>query len=206
MALVYQATLTPPKLELVSAWLASRPWGKGKSDLRSVGAYRFDDPAGEVGIEAFLVQASDGSVLHAPMTYRGAPLAGAQDHLVGTSEHSVLGPRWLYDGCADPVWAATLANAVLAGAAQAEVFIDVDGKRERRVPTATVSGSGTAAPLNRPIDAVTCRDEGLTTIIQADGLELVVARVIGADISGAETLTGRWTTGGPALLAGVRPT
>src|SRR5690242_16618427 len=125
MALVYQATLTPPKLELVIAWLADRPWADGKTDLKPVGAYRFDDRAGEVGIEAFLLQASDGSVLHAPMTYRGAPLDGAQEHLVGTSDHSVLGPRWLYDGCADPVWASALAHTVLTGTAQAEVFIDV---------------------------------------------------------------------------------
>jgi maltokinase-like protein len=205
MALVYQATLTPPKLDLVIAWVADRPWGIDKADLKPVGAYRFDDPAGEVGLETFLLQASDGSVLQAPMTYRGAPLAGAEEHLVGTSDHSVLGPRWVYDGCADPVWATALAHTVLTGAPQAEVFIDVDGKRERREPTATVTGSGTAEPTSTPIDAVTCRDEGLTTIVQADGRELVVVRVVGADLTAAHTLTGRWSTGGPAVLAGVNP-
>jgi hypothetical protein len=209
MALVYQATLTPPKLELVISWLSGRPWASGKQDLRPVGAYRFDDPAGEVGLEAFLLQASDGSVLHAPMTYRGAPLAGAEEHLVGTSHHSVLGPRWLYDGCADPVWAVAVAHAALTGAGQADVFIDVNGKREQREPTARVTGSGTADRQDTSIDvelsaAVSCRDEGPVTIIQADRLEVVVARVVGADIAGTHTLTGSWSTGGPAVLAGVR--
>ena len=47
----------------------------------------------------------DGSVLHVPVTYRAAPVAGADEHLIGTMEHSVLGRRWAYDGCADPVFA-----------------------------------------------------------------------------------------------------
>jgi maltokinase-like protein len=205
MALVHQATLTPPKLELVTSWVSGRPWGSGKSELRPVGAYRFDDPAGEVGLEAFLLQASDGSVLHAPMSYRGAPLAGADEHLVGTSDHSVLGPRWLYDGCADPVWAAALAHAVLTGSPQAEVFIDVDGERQRREPTVTVTGSGTAALPLTPVDVVTCRDEGSSTIVEVDGRELVVVRVVGTEISTPHTLTGHWSTGGPAVLAGVKP-
>jgi len=33
-----------------------------------------------------------------PLTYRGAPLDGAEDALVGTTEHGVLGRRWVYDG------------------------------------------------------------------------------------------------------------
>ena len=37
------------------------------------------------------------------MTYRGAPLAGAEEALIGTSEHGVLGTRWIYDAAHDPV-------------------------------------------------------------------------------------------------------
>lgn len=60
MAIIYNATLNPSKLDLLNAWLPSRPWFTGVADVQRVGAYRFDDPAGEVGIEAFLLQASDG--------------------------------------------------------------------------------------------------------------------------------------------------
>ena len=37
------------------------------------------------------------------MTYRSGPLDGADDALIGTSEHGVLGTRWIYDAAYDPV-------------------------------------------------------------------------------------------------------
>ncbi|MGH3395121.1 MAG: maltokinase N-terminal cap-like domain-containing protein, partial [Streptosporangiaceae bacterium] len=40
---------------------------------------------------------------HVPLSYRGAPLTGAGDALIGTAEHAVLGTRWIYDGTRDPV-------------------------------------------------------------------------------------------------------
>ncbi|MGC4856177.1 maltokinase N-terminal cap-like domain-containing protein [Micromonospora sp. DT4] len=78
----------------------------------SRGAYRFDDPAGEVGIETMLVAAADGPVHQVPLTYRAAPLDDVDEWLVGTTEHSALGRRWVYDGCADPVYAAAVQPAV----------------------------------------------------------------------------------------------
>src|SRR5215218_7739419 len=99
MALLHRAEITPTKLELLDAWLPTRAWYRGPADpgLAKVGAFRFDDPAGEVGIETLLVQAGDGPVLQVPLTYRAAPLAGAEPWLIGTTEHSVLGRRWVYD-------------------------------------------------------------------------------------------------------------
>ena len=204
MALLHRATLTPSKLELINGWLPTRPWSGG-GEVRSLGAYRFDDPAGEVGMEAFLLERDDGQVLHAPFTYRGAPLAGAEQHLLGTIEHSVLGTRWVYDACADPVWATALATAVLTGGTQVEELIDVDGELEPRDPTATVVGSGSLSDPGLGVaEAVRAHDDGPTTVIRNDGLELVVVRVVGHDVPLDETLTGRWAGGGPAVLAGVR--
>ena len=93
MALIYQAELTPSKIDLLAAWIPTRPWlgDADVSTLEAVGAYRFDDPAGEVGIETHLLRSADGQVLHVPLTYRGAPLTGAEAALVGTMQHSVLG-------------------------------------------------------------------------------------------------------------------
>ncbi|HEU4542883.1 MAG TPA: hypothetical protein VFR23_17270 [Jiangellaceae bacterium] len=204
MALIYKAVLTPSKLSLLTAWLPSRLWFTGEAELRQMGAYRFDDPAGEVGLEALIVQGGDGSVFHVPLTYRGMPLPGAEEFLVGTAEHSVLGPRWVYDGCADPVWAAALAATVLTGGTQVEEFIDVDGRLEPRAPTATVWGSGIAGTPVDPIDAVSCHDEGPTTVVRSERLELVVVRVVDADPWGEHNLTGSWADGGPAVLASVR--
>lgn len=55
----------------------------------------------------------------APLTYRGAPLDGADHALLGTAEHGVLGRRWIYDGCHDPVLVAQLL-AFIQGRAQAQ--------------------------------------------------------------------------------------
>jgi hypothetical protein len=51
-----------------------------------------------------------------PLTYRARALAGADAGLIGTSEHGVLGHRWIYDGTRDPVLVAQLI-ALLQGAA-----------------------------------------------------------------------------------------
>lgn len=44
----------------------------------------------------------------------------------------VLDTRWVYDGCADPVWASTLATAILTGGTQAEDLIDRKDHLESR--------------------------------------------------------------------------
>ncbi len=209
MALLHRATLTPSKLDLLSAWVPGRPWSGGRVPVGQLGSYRFDDVAGLVGMESFLLETADGAVLHVPLTYRAAPLAGAAAHLVGTTEHSVLGTRYVYDACVDPVYARALGTAVLAGGTQAEELVDVDGVLERREPSATVVGSGPggadvpAPPQELP--DVSSRDEDTTTVVEARDLELVVIRVVGDDTAPAgATLTGRWPGGGPAVLAVVR--
>ncbi len=207
MALIHKATLAPTKLELLTDWLPSRPWFAGadpKAGLRQVGAYRFDDPAGQVGLEAILLQTDAGTVLQAPLTYRAAPRAGAEEHLIGTMEHSVLGTRWVYDACGDPVWATALATSVLTGSPQAEEKVDHGGHLESREPTVKVSASGAMDLQIAALESVTCHDESQTTVITADGLELVVVRVIGAEVATTHTLTGRWSEG-EAILAGVSP-
>ena len=204
MALIHRATLSPSKLELLTSWLPSRGWFTGDPAVRQLGSYRFDDPDGEVGMEAFLLQTPGGSVLHVPVTYRGAPLADGEQLLVGTMEHSVLGTRWVYDGCGDPVWVTALLTTVLSGGTQAEELVDMGDHREPRASTATIVGSGTPGAHVGPVGAPTCHDEGSTTVVRADPFELVVVRVVGAEVAGEQTLTGRWGEGASAVLAGVR--
>src|SRR3954453_10366060 len=102
MAIIHQAQLHSTKLELLTDWLPRRRWYRGPATptLARVAAYRVDDPAGEVGIETLPVSAGDRTVRQVPLTYRGVPLAGRDDQLIGTIEHSVLGRRWVYDGAA----------------------------------------------------------------------------------------------------------
>ncbi|MFD6949599.1 hypothetical protein A6A08_07370 [Nocardiopsis sp. TSRI0078] len=144
MAIIYKATLTPSKPELISSWLDRRPWaGQGPDEV--LGAYRFDDPEGEVGVEVFLLRRGD-RLLQVPLTYRGAPLPGHDDHLVGTTEHSVLGTRWVYDGTEDEVALACFRRALTGEQEQAELEIWEDGRllerRPQQVLISRESGSG----------------------------------------------------------------
>ncbi|QCU78048.1 hypothetical protein E7744_07500 [Citricoccus sp. SGAir0253] len=123
MATVYQATLVPSKMDLLGSWLSQQPWS-GEGELEKVGAYRFDDPEGEVGIEAHLLRrAGQEAVLHVPLSYRAAPLEGAEPYLLGTVDHSVLGRRWVYDAMADPVATACFLRALEGEQQQAETHL-----------------------------------------------------------------------------------
>ncbi|MDF8264938.1 1,4-alpha-glucan branching protein GlgB [Luteipulveratus flavus] len=141
MALVHpDATIEPSKLDLVSGWISDQRWytSRGRTpQLRRLSSFRFDDPEGEVGVETLIVADESGTVpvvYQVPLTYRAAPLAGAQAALIGTAEHSVLGTRYVYDGCHDPVYAAELLRTIVAA--------DVEAKRSDGAVSATVRGSG----------------------------------------------------------------
>jgi hypothetical protein len=209
MALVHRATLDPSKQQLLEAWLPARPWASGATSVEKVAEYRFDDPAGEVGVETILWRTSDGTVLQVPFTYRAAPLPGAEDFLVGTSDHSVLGPRWVYDGCADPVWAATLASAILTAGTQAQIVIEHDGELVEVPARMQVRGSGSPdasvpaiVPAISSVDSV--RDEGPVATVTAGPLTLSLARVVGTPLSGSATLTGSVGDQDLGVLAAVR--
>src|SRR5699024_2480182 len=107
MAQIHDARLSPGKVELVAGWIGGQRWyiGTGRPRLRRLGSWRLDDPAGEVGIETLLLLDEPDSVIYqVPLTYRGAPLEGADQALVGELDHSVLGRRWVYDATHDPVY------------------------------------------------------------------------------------------------------
>ncbi|WP_411731931.1 maltokinase N-terminal cap-like domain-containing protein [Paeniglutamicibacter sp.] len=124
MSEIFATTMDPTKKELIGAWLPRQPWFAGEREpvLETIGGFRLDDPAGEVGLEFIIVADSASSTpvtYHVPLAYRGAPLPGAEAFLLGTSEHGVLGKRWIYDAEGDPVWQAQV-WALLAGDVQAQ--------------------------------------------------------------------------------------
>jgi hypothetical protein len=212
MAILYpQADLRPTKLELLTPWLPTRAWYNGPAapELTRVAGYRFDDPAGEVGIETLLIQVGDGALYQVPLTYRGAPLEGHDEWLIGTSDHSVLGPRWIYDGCGDPLYASVLTTTIVTGASEAEEFNNVDGREERREPSMTVRGGGARGIAAPQIGAIVRIEDDDPTLIVTDSYELAISRVLDrtgiAGPSDNGVLTGTW--GGefaPVLLAKVR--
>jgi len=186
----HTASLSPTKQELVEAWLPSRSWAEGRQVAAKVAEYRFDDPDGEVGVETILWRTGDGTVLQTPLTYRAAPLPGAEAHLVGTTDHSVLGRRWVYDGCGDPVWAATMVDAISTGGRQAQMFIEQDGRRVDVPPRMQVRGSGSSDSAPRVTSVDTVSDDGAVTVVTADEVEIAVARVVGAPLGDGPHLSG----------------
>ena len=212
MAILHRATLQPTKLEILSAWVPAQAWAAGETGgpLSIVGSYRFDDPDGEVGIETVLVATAGGSVLQVPLTYRARPLDGAEGALLATTEHSVLGRRWVYDGCADPVYLQALVTAVLTGGAQAELRVVTEDGYEVREPQTTVRGSGSPGSSAGHVGSARRVDEGTSTLLHVEGLEIRVLRVVGGtagprESSAGEVLTGTWPgQESPALLVTVR--
>ncbi|MFI7131986.1 1,4-alpha-glucan branching protein [Nonomuraea sp. NPDC050153] len=177
MAVIHHTSLKPTKLELLTSWLPSRPWyqgGAGEPELAKAGGFRLDDPQGEVGIEFLVVTDTSGTNPAAylvPLTYRGAPLDGAEHALVGTMEHGVLGRRWAYDGCHDPVLVAQL-PALIEGRVQAQDQNSSDTP-DREV-TRSYLGGGPA-----PTDFAAVDDHEGTELSAPDGTALRLHRVLG---------------------------
>jgi Maltokinase N-terminal cap domain len=158
VATIHKTTLSPSKLELIGGWLPTRAWYRGATEpvLSRAGGFRLDDPAGEVGIEFMVVVDSSGPeavAYHVPLTYRGAPLEGAEAALVGTAEHGVLGTRWVYDGARDPVLVAQLL-ALVAGKAEAQAQ-SISDTSDRSVTVTTNPGDLTTTRAAEDNEAAT---------------------------------------------------
>ncbi|WP_026536071.1 CG0192-related protein [Arthrobacter sp. H14] len=194
MAIIYDAVLKPTKLDLLTHWLPSQSWFDGDpAELELVGSFRFDDSNGEVGVETHLVRAGT-KIFQAPLTYRGAPLEDAGEWLIGTMEHSVLGQRWVYDACGDPVYAAALAGTLLAGRPQATQYLDNDGKLEELPTSARIDVSG--APGNdmpeRNIAEPTTAGDVTTIKTGAEGLAINRVLDLSGKTTGTRIMTGTW--------------
>ncbi|WP_431948972.1 maltokinase N-terminal cap-like domain-containing protein [Actinacidiphila sp. bgisy167] len=188
MSLIHRTTLTPTKLELLTEWLPRQPWyaGAGRPELSKAGGFRLDDPLGAVGVEFMVVTDQDGAAYHVPMAYRDAPLSGAEDALIGTAQHGVLGRRWIYDGAHDPVVVTQLV-ALMRGEAEAQAQSVSD------TPDPTV-GRHYAGPVDAAVSgagSVTGGPEATTDVSVDAGpagrLVLRVARALRPDSAGSAT-------------------
>lgn len=197
MAVIHHTTLTPTKLELLAEWLPLRPWYRGTKDgtaLVRAGGFRLDDPEGEVGIEFMVVTDASGDEPVAylvPLTYRGAPLAGAEDGLIGTLEHGVLGTRWVYDGLHDPVLLGQLL-ALLAGRAAAQAQSETDTPD----PTVEVRAGGARVPAEATGPGAVTETAG-ATVVTVGPAALTLTRVLRPGPAAADDALGqvlaRWT-------------
>ena len=190
MAVVHRTTMSPGKLELLAAWLPAQPWYQGTGggpELARSGGFRLDDPRGETGIEFMVV--TDGSDDQAasyltPMTYRASALAGADGALIGTTEHGVLGRRWIYDGIGDPVLVGQLV-ALIQGQAQPQMQSVSD------TPDPTVTCVPVAAGNPAAVESAVAGDGPLGAELRVGtagggGLVITVNRVLRPDDVGPD--------------------
>ncbi|MFF9507974.1 1,4-alpha-glucan branching protein [Streptomyces sp. NPDC014724] len=167
MAVIHRTTLTPTKLELLATWLPAQPWYRGKAgqqpELARTGGFRLDDPEGDVGIEFMAVTDTSGDQpvsYQVPFSYRGAPIPGADEALIGTTEHGVLGQRWVYDGTRDPVLVAQL-FALIVGEAEPQM------QSTSNTPDPSVTGWFAEAGIKAALASTTVTDD-------PDGTDLLV--------------------------------
>jgi hypothetical protein len=205
MALFHRATITPSKADLIAAWAPTQPWGPSPTDpFAVIGAYRFDDPDGRVGMETHLVTAGD-TVFQVPLTYRDEPLDGAEDALITEMEHSVLGTRWVYDGLRDPLLVVMLAAVTMTGQGEAlgmAVFQD----RWYIAPSNVRIHGGGWTQERVPVDGFELDSDAATgSVLHNDRFELTVFRRPVAGPRPAIGLTATWDDQrDPVVLATVR--
>ncbi|WP_040161681.1 CG0192-related protein [Nigerium massiliense] len=173
-----EAVITPSKLDVVKAWLPNQSWFAGDTgDVTQVAHCRFVDPDGEVGIETLLLH-SGGVTYQVPLTYRGEALDGADEYLLGTMDHSLLGKRWVYDATGDPVYVEELIRVIREGDNQAAMSSGEEDMSVRGSGAEPVANSSGTARLARVLD-----DE-----------HALPTRVVG-------NLTGTWTEDGAERTA-----
>ena len=205
MALIYDTTMHPTKFEMLAAWLPQQPWFTGDvAQLEALGAYRFDDPEGEVGMEGHLVTAGDGKVYHVPVTYRGAAFEGGEEFLLDTSAHGVLGTRWISDAIGDPVYRDVLARVIAEGGRQVEeVGVNEAGEQYERQVLTRVRGSGEPGGIAPAFTDATVVDDGVASVARNGAAQLSVLRVLDTSGQGPEereaSLTLRATWPGQVL-------
>jgi hypothetical protein len=206
MALFHRATITPSKAELVTGWAAVQPWGAGDAtDMTVIGSYRFDDPNGQVGMEAFLIQAG-ALVLHAPLTYRDAPLVELTAVKVGELHHSVLGTRHVYDGLTDPVFTTMLAGATMTGQGEALGMVQIEDRWVIAPSMVRITGGGWGAE-RIAVDGFSIVSADGPVILTNDHLRMTVwrqAEPFGSDATRPPvSLTATWPEGPPVMIAQV---
>jgi maltokinase-like protein len=192
MAIFHRATLTPTKPELIANWGPTRPWWPSDGDaIDVIGAYRFDDPDGRVGMETHLLTAG-GVLVQVPLTYRDEPFDAAADAFITEMQHSVLGTRWVYDALYDPLFAVMLAGVAMTGQGEALGMVVYDGRWYIAPSNVRIRGGGWTderVPVDRfEVEA----DDADASVLRNDRFELRLFRRPVAGPRPAIGLTARW--------------
>jgi 1,4-alpha-glucan branching enzyme len=185
------APLDPRLQHLLAVWMPRQRWypAKGRGvGLRLLGVLELpqatDTPTG-VDVEVLVVGLDSGDrldVVQVPLTYRSAPLEGADVGLVGELDVD-QGHRWVYDGPHDPAYVAALLRSL------------------ETPPTAQLPSSGTPS-------RVMSREQSNTSIVVgADRPDATIVKVFRTLHPGANPdveVTAALAAGGCDRVAAVR--
>ena len=188
MAIIYDADLSPSKTEILRSFLAGRSWGES-GELELLGAYRFDDPEGEVGVECHLVKMGE-TTYHLPLAYRPARVEGVEEHLLATMQHSVLGERFVYDGLADETALDCFRRALCGEQQQAELEIHEEDGTLREVQPQSIT-------LSLEVDEGEQPPTGEELL---EGAPFTIARTLGG-LDGTVRLHAAWADGQGVVAA-----
>src|SRR5262245_14624193 len=176
MALFHRATVAPTKAELIAKWAPTRPWGPSPAEpIEVIGSYRFDDPHGRVGMETHLVTAG-GALMQVPLTYRDEPLDAADDAFITEMQHSLLGPRWVYDGGRDPRFIVMLAGVAMTGQGEALGMAEYNGRWFVAPSNVRIRGGGWSQE-RVPVDGFELESDDVNgSVLRNDRFELTLYR------------------------------
>lgn len=200
MAIFHMATNTPPKSEIIAAWLYEQPWGPATgAPIDLVASFHLDDPDGQVGMQVFIVNVA--GVLHqVPLTYRAAAVPELEPAFIATMEHSMLGTRYLYDGLADERFVLVLAGVAACGYGQALGFANYDGRWHAVPDQVLIQGTGAIGGRVAIDGFERSHGDGDTVVMANERLELTFFRSLGERPLPAIGLTGTWA-GQPTPLS-----
>lgn len=157
-----------------------------------IGAFRFDDPDGRVGLETHLISAGD-TLMQVPLTYREEPLAGAEGALLGEMHHSVLGTRWVYDGLADPQMVLMMAAVAITGQGEALGMVTDEDGRWRIAPSGVRISGGGWSQVRVPVDRFEAAgDDETSLLLRNDRFDLRVYRRLAPGPRPPIGLTATW--------------
>lgn len=171
--------------------------------MHVIGAYRFDDPEGQVGMETFIVQAGE-DLLHVPLTYRNEALAGHESSFVGEMLHSELGTRYVYDGLGDAQFVTMMAAVSMTGQGEALGLAVYDGRWFIAPTNVRIRGGGWTQERVAVDGFDRVSDDASGALLRSDEFELVVSRRLATGPQPAIGLTATWETqSDPVVLATI---
>jgi 1,4-alpha-glucan branching enzyme len=207
-------TLTPALSGLLGSWLPRQRWFPVKTaefSFEPAGGLQLDDGTvanGGVQLEVLLVAVNyptaDGSrtdVVQVPLSFRSAPLPGAESALIGETSGSggTAGPRWIYDGVHDPAFVAAWLELMRSG-----------GTTPVGNATGYFVASGSRLPLATGTVKVLSGEQSNSSVIVDDGDSAAIVkffRVISEghnpEVEIGAALTSGRTTEVPATLGWV---